>query len=80
MTNETKKTISGVKIKPFRYQFGARRKKIYDLKKERGEVFEHNGKTYVCDGFLPSAVAGASGMIATLLLAICLISLYRKQD
>ena len=32
------------------------------------------------DGFLPSAVAGASGMIATLLLAICLISLYRKQD
>ena len=32
------------------------------------------------DGFLPSAVAGASGMIATLLLAICLISLNRKQD
>ena len=32
------------------------------------------------DGFLPSGVAGASGMIATLLLAICLISLNRKQD
>ncbi|MEI8665564.1 thiamine biosynthesis protein ThiC [Pseudoalteromonas sp. B28] len=32
------------------------------------------------DGFLPSAVAGASGMIATLLLAICLISLNRKAD
>ncbi|WP_024607872.1 hypothetical protein [Pseudoalteromonas sp. TAB23] len=32
------------------------------------------------DGFLPSAVAGASGMIATLLLVICLISLNRKQD
>lgn len=30
------------------------------------------------DGFLPSGVAGASGMIATLLLAICLISLNRK--
>lgn len=36
--------------------------------------------TFGRDGFLPSAVAGASGMIATLLLAICLISLYRKQD
>ena len=35
--------------------------------------------TFGRDGFLPSAVAGASGMIATLLLAICLISLYRKQ-
>ena len=32
------------------------------------------------DGFLPSGVAGASGMIATLLLSICLISLYRKAD
>ncbi|MBH0077060.1 thiamine biosynthesis protein ThiC [Pseudoalteromonas sp. SWYJ118] len=32
------------------------------------------------DGFMPSGVAGASGMIATLLLAICLISLNRKQD
>ncbi|WP_338364526.1 thiamine biosynthesis protein ThiC [uncultured Pseudoalteromonas sp.] len=32
------------------------------------------------DGFLPSGVAGASGMIATLLLAICLFSLNRKQD
>ena len=32
------------------------------------------------DGFLPSGVAGASGMVATLLLAICLISLNRKQD
>tara|TARA_R110001632_G_scaffold145935_1_gene262832 strand:- start:7780 stop:8382 length:603 start_codon:yes stop_codon:yes gene_type:complete len=32
------------------------------------------------DGFLPSAVAGASGMIATLILAICLISLNRKAD
>jgi len=32
------------------------------------------------DGFLPSAVAGASGMIATLILAICLISLNRKGD
>jgi len=30
------------------------------------------------DGFLPSGVAGASGMIATLLLAFCLISLNRK--
>ena len=36
--------------------------------------------TFGRDGFLPSAVAGASGMIATLLLAICLIGLYRKQD
>ena len=36
--------------------------------------------TFGRNGFLPSAVAGASGMIATLLLAICLISLYRKQD
>ena len=32
------------------------------------------------DGFLPSGVAGASGMIATLLLAISLISLNRKAD
>ena len=32
------------------------------------------------DGFLPSGVAGASGMIATLLLAICLISQNRKSD
>ena len=32
------------------------------------------------DGFLPSGVAGASGMIATLLLAICLIKLNRKSD
>ncbi|MBH0081522.1 thiamine biosynthesis protein ThiC [Pseudoalteromonas sp. NZS11] len=32
------------------------------------------------DGFMPSGVAGASGMIATLLLAICLISLNRKAD
>ena len=32
------------------------------------------------DGFMPSGVAGASGMIATLLLAICLISLNRKQN
>ncbi|KPZ56266.1 hypothetical protein AN393_01306 [Pseudoalteromonas sp. P1-25] len=32
------------------------------------------------DGFLPSGVAGASGMIATLLLAICLFSLNRKQN
>ena len=36
--------------------------------------------TFGRDGFLPSGVAGASGMIATLLLAICLISLNRKQD
>ena len=32
------------------------------------------------DGFLPSGVAGASGMIATLLLAICLINQNRKSD
>ena len=32
------------------------------------------------DGFLPSGVAGASGMVATLLLAICLFSLNRKAD
>jgi hypothetical protein len=32
------------------------------------------------DGFLPSGVAGGSGVIATLLLAICLISIYRKED
>ncbi|AZQ84752.1 thiamine biosynthesis protein ThiC [Colwellia sp. Arc7-635] len=31
------------------------------------------------DGLLPSGVAGASGMVATLLLAICLISVYRKE-
>ena len=36
--------------------------------------------TFGRDGFLPSAVAGASGMIATLILAICLISLNRKAD
>jgi len=36
--------------------------------------------TFGRDGFLPSGVAGASGMIATLLLAVCLISLYRKKD
>ena len=36
--------------------------------------------TFGRDGFLPSAVAGASGMIATLLLAICLFSLNRKAD
>ena len=36
--------------------------------------------TFGRDGFLPSGVAGASGMIATLLLAICLISIYRKED
>jgi hypothetical protein len=36
--------------------------------------------TFGRDGFLPSGVAGASGMIATLLLAICLISLNRKAD
>jgi len=36
--------------------------------------------TFGRDGFLPSGVAGGSGMIATLLLAICLISLYRKED
>jgi hypothetical protein len=35
--------------------------------------------TFGRDGFLPSGVAGASGMIATLLLAICLINLYRKE-
>ena len=35
--------------------------------------------TFGRDGFLPSGVAGASGMIATLLLAICLITLYRKK-
>ncbi|MBB1400790.1 thiamine biosynthesis protein ThiC [Pseudoalteromonas sp. SG45-1] len=36
--------------------------------------------TFGRDGFLPSGVAGASGMIATLLLAICLIGLNRKAD
>ena len=36
--------------------------------------------TFGRDGFLPSGVAGASGVIATLLLAICLISIYRKED
>ena len=36
--------------------------------------------TFGRDGFLPSGIAGGSGMIATLLLAICLISLYRKED
>ena len=36
--------------------------------------------TFGRDGFLPSGVAGASGMIATLLLAICLINLYRKES
>ena len=36
--------------------------------------------TFGRDGFLPSGVAGGSGVIATLLLAICLISLYRKED
>ncbi|WP_413402068.1 thiamine biosynthesis protein ThiC [Pseudoalteromonas sp. KJ71-7] len=35
--------------------------------------------TFGRDGFLPSGVAGASGMIATLLLAICLISLNRNK-
>ena len=35
--------------------------------------------TFGRDGFLPSGVAGASGMIATLLLAVCLISIYRKE-
>ncbi|MEL0639457.1 thiamine biosynthesis protein ThiC [Pseudoalteromonas aliena] len=41
-----------------------------------------NGILITCgrDGFLPSGFAGASGMIATLLLAICLFGLYRKQD
>ena len=36
--------------------------------------------TFGRDGFLPSGVAGGSGVMATLLLAICLISLYRKED
>ena len=35
--------------------------------------------TFGRDGFLPSGVAGGSGVIATLLLAICLITLYRKK-
>ncbi len=32
------------------------------------------------DGFLPSQVAGASGVFATLLLAICLISIAREDQ
>ena len=32
------------------------------------------------DGFLPSPVAGGSGVLATLLLAVCLISLARKDS
>ena len=36
--------------------------------------------TFGRDGFLPSGVAGGSGVVATLLLAICLIGLYRKED
>ena len=31
------------------------------------------------DGFLPSPVAGASGVVATVLLAICLISLVHDE-
>lgn len=31
------------------------------------------------DGFLPSPVAGGSGVLATLLLALCLVSLARKN-
>ncbi len=31
------------------------------------------------DGFLPSPVAGASGVVATLLLAICLITIARED-
>ena len=32
------------------------------------------------DGFLPSAVAGASGVLATLLLALCLLGVARDQS
>ncbi|MEM9842489.1 MAG: thiamine biosynthesis protein ThiC, partial [Pseudomonadota bacterium] len=32
------------------------------------------------DGFLPSPIAGASGVLATLLLAICLFSLRKHTD
>lgn len=59
------KTIKTIPIKPFRYQFGPKRKKIYDLKKERGEIFTHNGKTYVCDGFLPEDSKDGPGIFAS---------------
>lgn len=32
------------------------------------------------DGFLPSAVAGASGVVATVLLALCLITMVHQKD
>ena len=32
------------------------------------------------DGFLPSAFAGGSGVLATLLLAICLVSVVADED
>ncbi|WP_419810235.1 hypothetical protein [Bacterioplanoides sp.] len=35
--------------------------------------------TFGRDGFLPSPVAGASGVVATLLLAFCLMSLAREE-
>jgi hypothetical protein len=51
------------KIKP--YKFGLRRKKIYELKKEHGEIFVFQGKTYICDGFLPAKNLDGEGIFAT---------------
>lgn len=59
---ETNKVIPK---KPIRYQFGPKRKKIFDIKKERGEVFEYRGKKYVCDGFMPSDDEKMQGIFAT---------------
>jgi len=47
------------------YVFGLRRKKFYDIKKERGEIFTLNGKKYICDGFLPQNNPLGDGIYAT---------------
>jgi hypothetical protein len=58
-------TIKTIPKKPLRYQFGLKRKKIFDIKKERGDVFEYQGKKYICDGFLPSDDPKMQGIFAT---------------
>lgn len=47
------------------YSFGVRRKRLFDIKKEVGETFSLNGKTYICDGFLPKGNPDGEGIFAT---------------
>ena len=65
MINDKVNEDIGTKPKTKPYSFGLKRRRIFDISKERGEVFTHIGKIYKCDGFLPGGNPKWQGIFAT---------------